>query len=176
VVLVVEPEPLPVLGGGGDRGEDTGVHGRAGPGDGGHGAVQGVDPVPEPGGQHLLELEQGPQRGLLDPGDGAAGGRAQAHRDRDRLLVVEQQRGQGGTRAQPVAAAHPRAGLDGIAQVAQALDVVADRPAGDPEPLGQLVPGPVGPRLQQAQQLQQPLRGVHAGASLPAITERLLPQ
>ena len=34
--------------------------------------LQGVDAVAQPGRQHLLQLGQGPQRGLLDPGDRTA--------------------------------------------------------------------------------------------------------
>ena len=51
----------------------------------------GLDPGAQPGRQHLLELYERAHRGLLDSRDRGAGGAAQADRDRDGLLVVEQQ-------------------------------------------------------------------------------------
>jgi hypothetical protein len=90
---------------------------------------------------------------------------AQADRDGDRLLVVEQQRRQGGPGAQPVAAGRPGQRVDGIAQRAQPLDIAADRPAGHRQPVGQLGPGPVAARLEQGEQLQEPARGLRHGAS-----------
>nr|BFE60179.1 hypothetical protein GCM10020063_047050 [Dactylosporangium thailandense] len=45
----------------------------------------------QPGRQDLFELGEGAQRGLLDPGDRAGGGGAQADGHGDGLVVVEQQ-------------------------------------------------------------------------------------
>ena len=126
-------------------------------------ALQRADPVAQPGRQHLLELGQRAHRGLLDPGDRAAGGRAQPDRDRDGLLVVEQQRRQGRAGAEPVAAGDAGGGVHRVAEVAQPVDVAADGARGDPQPLGQLGAGPVAPGLQQRQQAQQPRRGLQHG-------------
>jgi hypothetical protein len=84
---------------------------------------------------------------------------AQAHGDRDGLVVVQQQRRQGRAGAEPVAAADAAAGVHRVAEAAQPLHVVVDGPGRHPEPLGQLRAGPVGPRLEQRQHAQQPRRG-----------------
>ena len=78
-------------------------------------------------GQHLLELHERAHRRLLDPGHRRARGAAQADGDRDRLVVVQQQRRHRRARAQPVAAGRPGRGVDRIAELAQPLDVAADR-------------------------------------------------
>ena len=77
---------------------------------------------------------------------------AQPDRDRDRLLVVEQQRRQRGAGAEPVAADGAAGGVHRVAEVAQPLDVVAHGPRGDLEPFGQFGAGPLAGRLQQRQQ------------------------
>ncbi len=89
-------------------------------------AVERADAPTQVVGQHLLQLRQRPQGRLLDPGDGAARG-PQADRDRDRLLVVEQQRRQLGTGAEPVAAGDAAGRVDRVAELAQLVDVAADR-------------------------------------------------
>jgi hypothetical protein len=93
-------------------------------------------------GHHLLELRQRPHRNLFDSGDAAAGGRAQPHRDRDRLLVVEQQRRHLRAWPEPVAAGQTRIGIDRIAEHAQLGDVAADGPLRHAELGGQLGTGP----------------------------------
>ena len=80
-----------------------------------HGAADRVHLAAQPVRQHLLQLGQRSGAGLLDPGD--PGGRAQTHRHRDRLLVVQQQRRQLGTDSQPVVAARTADRLDGIAEL-----------------------------------------------------------
>jgi len=114
--------------------------------------------VAQPRGKHLLQLGQGPHRGLLDPGDRAVRGGPQSDRDRHRLLVVEQQRRQGTPGAEAIAAGHTGARLDRIAERAQPGHVVPDGPGGDVEPDGELGAGPVTPRLEQGQQAQQARR------------------
>jgi hypothetical protein len=166
---VVEPEPLVVPAGARDEGQyvrvDLGPAGR-------HGQCrrgEGADPVAQPRGKHLLQLGQRPHRGLLDPGDRAVRGGPQSDRNRCRLLVVEQQRGQGAARAEPVAAGHTGASLDRIAKRAQPGHVVADGPGGDVQPGGELGTGPVAPRLEQGQQAQQARRRFQHSSILRSI-------
>ena len=102
--------------------------------------VEGADPVPEPGRQHLLQLGQRPQRGLLQPGHAPGRGGVQADRHRHRLLVVQQQRRQRGPDPEPVAARHARRGVHRVAQVAQPVDVAAQGPQADAEPAASSVP------------------------------------
>ena len=102
--------------------------------------LQGADPAPQPRRQHLLELGQSAQRGLLDAGHAAAGRGAQADRHGDRLVVVEQQRRQVCARPEPVAAGRAGRGVDGIAEPAQAIDVVAHGAGRDLETVRQLGP------------------------------------
>ena len=75
----------------------------------GHGVrPQRVDPAAQPRRHHLHHLGQRPHRRLLDAGHRAGRRRAQADRDGDRLLVVEQQRRQRGAGLQLVAAGDAR--------------------------------------------------------------------
>ena len=90
---------------------------------------------------------------------------AQPDRDRDRLVLLEQQRRQLGADAEPVAAARAADGVDRVAEPAQPVDVVADGPVGDAEPLGELGAGPVGAGLEQPEQGQHPGRGVRHRSS-----------
>jgi hypothetical protein len=105
--------------------------------------------------QDLLELDECPDRGLFDAGDRRASGGAQADRDGDRLLVVEQERRYRGPGAKPVAAGRARPRVHRVAEHAQALDVAPDRPARYAEPFCQLRAGPVAACLEQGQELQQ---------------------
>jgi hypothetical protein len=50
------------------------------------------------------------------------------------------------------------AGVHGVAELAQPLDVAAHAAGGDLQPLGQFLGGPYPTRLQQAEQLQDPRR------------------
>ena len=68
----------------------------------------------------------------------ARGGGAQAHRDGDRLVVVEEQRRHRGPGVQAVAAGRAGERVDRIAELAQALDVAADGAARDLEAAGEL--------------------------------------
>jgi hypothetical protein len=123
------------------------------------------------GGQDLLELDQGAHGGLLDAGDRGARGGAQADRDRHSLVVVEQQGRHRGPGVQAVAAGRARERVDGVAEVAQALDVATNGPARDLQAAGELLAGPVAARLEQREQLEQSARGGGHGpsASMPAI-------
>ena len=73
------------------------------------------------------------------PGHRRAGGGAQPDRDGDRLVVVEQQGRHRRAGVQPVAAGGPVSRVDRIAELAQALDVAADGPAGDLQAAGELL-------------------------------------
>ena len=119
----------------------------------------------KPAGQHLLELGQRPDRGLLDPGDRARGRRAQADRDRDGLGVVEQQRRELAAGAEPVAAGDAGRGLDRIAERAQLLDVAADRAGADLEAVGELLTGPFPADLQQREEGEEASGGLNHGAA-----------
>jgi hypothetical protein len=152
MVAVVEAQPLPVAAGERDHPQHLdvdrlvgGLH-RHRHGVGRH----GVDPTAQPRRQDLLQLGQGTDRGLLDPGHhAAAGGRAQSHGDGDGLLVVQQQRRQGRAGAEPVAAGDAPGRVHRVAEVAEPLHVAADGPGADGEPVGQLRARPVASGLQQ---------------------------
>jgi hypothetical protein len=64
-------------------------------------------------GQHLVDLRERPGGRLLDAGDPRRG--AQPDRDGDRLVVVEQQRGEVRADAEPVEAGRAAFGVDRIA-------------------------------------------------------------
>jgi hypothetical protein len=66
----------------------------------------------------LFELDERPHSGLLDAGHGGARSRAQADRDRNRLLVIEQQRRHRAPGLQPIPARGARQRLDWIAVIA----------------------------------------------------------
>ena len=88
--------------------------------------VQGAHPAAQPARQDLLQLGEGPYRGLADAVDALSRGRAQSDGDGDGLVVVQEQRRQFGARAELVAAAGAGAGVDGVAELAQPVDVPAD--------------------------------------------------
>ena len=69
----------------------------------------------------------------------------QADRYRHRLVVIEQQRRQGGADTEPVAARDARRRVHRVAQVSQPVDVPAHRPQADAEPAGDFGTGPVSP-------------------------------
>ena len=132
---VGEAKALGVAAGRGDHRQMLRVDGRAGDGGRDRRRPQSADTAAQVRRQDLLELDEGADRGLLDAGHGRPSGRAQPDRDRDRLVVVEQQRRHRGAGAKPVAAGRSAQRLDRIAEGAQALDVAPDRPPGHLEPL-----------------------------------------
>jgi hypothetical protein len=131
-----------------------------------------VDAAPQPGWQDLLELREGADGRLLDPGHARAGRGAQPDGDRHRLLLVQQQRRQRRPGAEAIPAGHARRRGDRIAEAPEAVDVATDRARSDLEPLGELGAGPVAPRLQQRQQPEKPHRGLEHGGSLAWIKDR----
>ncbi len=114
--------------------------------------------MPQPDGQHPVELGQRPERGVAGAGYRATRAGEQRDRGGDRLLVVEQQRRQVLPRAELVAAADALAGVHRVAEGAQPLDIAPYRARGDAEPVGELGPGPDLALLQQAEQGEHPLR------------------
>jgi hypothetical protein len=114
--------------------------------------------VPQPRGQHPVELGQRPECGVAGAGDSATRAGEQRDRGGDRLLVVEKQRRQVLPRAEMVAAADTLAGMHRIAERAQPLDITPYRARRDPEPVGELGAGPDLALLQQPEQGEHPLR------------------
>ena len=123
------------------------------------GRAQRADATAKVSGQDLLELDESPNGGLLNPGDGRAGCGTEADRDRDRLVVVEEQRRHGGAGSKPVAAGRTAERLDRVSELAQPVDVATDRPPRYLEPVGELRPRPVAARLEERQELQESARG-----------------
>ena len=80
----------------------------------------------------------------------------QGDHHRDRLVLVDDQRRHRAAGRQLVAAVDPAVGVDRVAEVAQPLDVAAQRPLGHLEPARQLGAGPEPVGLQQRQQPQRP--------------------
>ena len=69
-------------------------------------------------------------------------------------VVVEQERRQAATGAELVAATGSVGGVDGVAEVAQPLDVAAHAAGRDAEPVGELGAAPDGSALEQVEQAQ----------------------
>ncbi|GGW69565.1 hypothetical protein GCM10010340_54710 [Streptomyces griseoloalbus] len=126
--------------------------------------VQGTHAAAQPVRQHLLQLGEGAYGGLADALHALPGGGAQPDGDGHGLLVVQEQRRQFGARAQLVATAGARAGVDGVAELAQPVHVAAHGAGADPEPVGQIGAGPLAVGLEQGQQAQQACRGLQHGA------------
>lgn len=108
--------------------------------------------MPQPGRQHLLEFDQGAERGLADTAHPADRGRAQGDRHRDGFLVVELQRRQLRARLEVVAAVDALHRAHRVVQRAQFVDIAAHRAGADLQALGELVAGPFAPGLQQCEQ------------------------
>ncbi|GGX35687.1 hypothetical protein GCM10010297_66140 [Streptomyces malachitofuscus] len=165
---VLEAQPLGVPAEVSQLGQHRGVDGvRAGAAQHRHGeGVQGAHAAAQPVRKHLFQLGEGPYGGLADALDALSGGGAQPDGDGHGLLVVQQQRRQFRARAQLVAAAGARTGVDGIAEFAEPVHVPAHGAGADPEPSGQIGAGPLAVGLEQGQQTQQTCRGLqHGGES-----------
>jgi hypothetical protein len=129
--------------------------------------LQRLDAPAQRGRQHLLDLAERAERGVLGAAQAGRRLRAQAHRDRDALVVGEQERRQPGARLEPVAARHAAGRLDAVAELAQPLDVAAQRAIAHAEPVHELARGPVPVALQQREQFERP-RGGRGHASILA--------
>jgi hypothetical protein len=170
---VVEPQALRVAARGGDRCEVLRIDGRTARGRRDRGRAERRDPAAQVRREHLLELDERADRGLLDSGHGRAGRGAEADRDRDRLVLVEQQRRHRRPGAQPVPARRPGERLDRVAQAAQPLDVAANRAARHAQALGQLRARPVAPTLEQREQAEQAAGGLgHDAGRIARIEDR----
>jgi hypothetical protein len=93
--------------------------------------------VPQARGHDLFEFGEGAQCGVLEAGYGPARRGAQADRDGQCLLIVEQQRRQGAAGGQPVS----RRALDGVHRIAeftQPVHVPAHGPGADAEAFRQI--------------------------------------
>lgn len=151
MIAVLEAQPLAVTAGVGQFGEDGGVDG-GGPRSAQHRHGEGVqraDPAPQPARQDLFQLGERADGGLADAVDALPGRRAQPYGHRDGLVVVQEQRRQLGPGAELVTAARTRAGVDGIAQLAQPLHVTADGARGDAQPPGEIRARPLAVGLEQ---------------------------
>ena len=113
---VGEAQALGVAAGGGDHGQVLRVDRRAADRRADRRRAERADAAAQVRGQDLLELDERAHRGLLDAGHRRARGGAQADGDRDRLLVVEQQRRHRGAGAQPVAAGRAGERLHRVAE------------------------------------------------------------
>lgn len=127
-------------------GAGPGVRSGRGPFDGGD--VEGVDPVPQPGGHHLAQRGQRASRTLLHTCH-REGGAPQGDDERDGLLVVEQQGRQLCAGVQPVAAVGALHRHHGVAELAEPLHVPPQGPRADLQPIRQHRAGPVPAGLEQ---------------------------
>ena len=107
-------------------------------------------------GEQMVQAGQDRDRSLFQTGHAAVDGGAQSEGDGHRLFVTEQQRRQLASAAQLIAPAHAGCGFDGVAEIAEPVDVAAHRPVCHVQPLGQLGARPRGSVLQQGQQRQHP--------------------
>jgi hypothetical protein len=163
---VVEPQLLVGTGRSRHRHQHLGVHRRGALRDRYGHRAQPVDPVPQPGRQHGLQLGQRAQRRLLDAGDATAGRGAHPDRHGHRLLVVEQQRREPRTRPEPIAG-HPARGVHRIAEGAQLVDVAPNGARVDVEAFGELGARPLPWCLQERQEAEQARGGLQHAVNSP---------
>ena len=78
---------------------------------------------------------------LFDAGHCPLRSGAQADGQGNRFVVVEHQRWQRGPRGELIAAVDAALGVDRVAELAEPVDVAAQRAHRDPQALGELVPG-----------------------------------
>ena len=115
---------------------------------------QRLGPAAEPVGQHLHHLRQRREGRLAEPAGQRARRTAEGDDHRDRLVLVDDQGRHGAALRELVAALDAAGGVDRVAEIAQPLDVAAQRSVGDLQPLGQLPTGPEAVGLEQRQQPQ----------------------
>ncbi|MNV23359.1 hypothetical protein D3C71_1143690 [compost metagenome] len=151
-VGVIQVQLQLVAAGAGQRGQQVGIHHRAGLVQGQHGGAQRVQAFAQTRWHHLFQLDQRGDRGVLDAADRAGDGGAQGDGRGQRFLVIQQQGRQCAAGTECVTAGHAAAGLDGVSQLAQSIDVAAQCARVHLHAFGQCAAGPVRPRLQQGQQ------------------------
>ena len=116
--------------------------------------------------QDLAKLRERPDGGAARV-DGVRDDRPQPERDRDGLVIVEQERRHRAAADEPVPADAPHRRLDRVPEVAQALDVAPDRPARHLQPLGDLGARPVAAILEQGEQPQESAGAVSHTRTIP---------
>ncbi len=146
--------------GGGQRGELFGIDDRTWSGQRNGRLLEGRSPLTQPGREDLVELGQRADGSLGQSSHRVARRAAQAHHDRDGLVVVQQKRRQRAAWPEPISARDAGHRVHRVVKVAQPLHVAAQRPHRDAQPLGQFGPRPLRANLQQPEQPQQPGRGV----------------
>ena len=104
----------------------------------------------------LLDFGESAHGGLLDSFDASGGGAAQAERDCDSLIIVEEQRRHGLARTQLVPALDAGSGVDRVAEGTKFIDIAAEGPGGDVEAAGEIAAGPVAAALEKREELQEP--------------------
>ncbi len=125
---VVEPQPHAVAARLGDASEHVGRQfalGAAVPTCADRDVAHQLDAPAQVRRQHRHDFGERADRRLGDVCVDAVGGAVQPDGERDRLALVEQQRGHGGAGRQLVAAVDTATRLDGIAELAEPVDVAA---------------------------------------------------
>ena len=108
--------------------------------------------------QHLLQLAERPGAALLDAADARC--RAKPDRDGHRLLVVEQQRRHRAPGPEPVVTGRAAHSIHRVPELAQPVDVGADRTGAHVEASGQFGGRPGRADLQEGEDAQHPRCGV----------------
>jgi hypothetical protein len=137
--------------------------------------AQRCDARAQPGRQHLFELGQRRERGVVHALHRAAGRRAQADRDRDGLVVLEQQGRQRAPGTEPVATTPTGRRSDRVPERSQSVDVSAQGPAGDVEAFREFGACPGRARLQEGEQAQEPSRRFGHGPMFARYEDRTCP-
>lgn len=106
------------------------------------GQAQGFHGCPQRRGHDLVQSGQCSRR-VVPETEHRAGRGLQGHRDREGLVVVEQQRRQGVPGTEPIAAVGAVDGGDRVVELAQCFYVAADGAFADSEPGGQLAQRPL---------------------------------
>lgn len=125
--------------------------------------------------EDLLEFGQRGLRGVTEITK-TAGGETQSECHGHGLIVVEKQRRQGRPGPQLVATPRPRPAVDGVAELAQLVDVVAQRAGAYLKSFRKVPPTPTSARLQQGEQPEQTRRRTCHEDNIPQVAARISPQ
>lgn len=132
----------------GDRAERREVERGFGPRNHTRRLTDRVDATAQSRGHDLLEFREGGERGLFDA-EPPGGGHPQPDGDRDRLVVVEQQRRHRGSGGQAVSARDAGARIHRITERAELADVGAHGPRAHTQSVGECGTRPVASELKQ---------------------------
>ena len=147
---IPEPQALFVAARLGNRREQPSVDRRPVGPHRGHGCrAQGIDAPPQSRRHDLDDFGQRSDRRLFDARHRALRRGPQADCQRNCLLIVEQQRGQGRARGELIAAVDAALRVDWITELAQPIDVAAEGAHRNFQALGQLVARPIAVRLEE---------------------------